>query len=310
MAVLDIDVNVNGAEQLNTLDNTIKEVKKDTEDLGQTAQKTSIDWASFGKTLTGVTVIATGVGLAFKKVIDAGVEMRLGSAQMQKNLEAEETAWNRVKASLSDVLGLTEAKIEHDKAVLLGMQRIESFITGKSIPAIQAETRAIEARTKAMADWKTMFEDSLDSYIDKLSDQIDREEYAEEVRDRYLERQKLREQAYEDELALLDASIDMINKRTEAEIEASQAVEDATESIEDKTEALEEATKATEEATQALQAYSSSAGTISGAEAYAKYAIGYSSTSAIGGANDRAILDALNEIAQSSQDTNDAVRGY
>ena len=306
MAQLDIDIKINGEEK-------VKQLGKDIDDIGKKSEmsKTAI---------LGWTTAIAGAGFAVLKTVEAGAEylkqLEETNDSLVKTVDLENdlaTSFGMVGASLLEATGAWEL---YRETIITVTNALEALAGAEAIRRqAQAEHMKFEEEYQAMlvqnAKWKEAEHKKEMARLKKEQDEADRrEEWLDQVKERFEARQKARVQAYEDELVAVDNMVDAINKQTEAEIEASQAVEDATESIEDKTEALEDATKATEEATQALQDYSSSAGTISGAEAYAKYAIGFSSTSAIGGSNDRAILDALNEIAQSSQDTNDAVRGY
>ena len=305
MANLDIDVNVKGAEKLTKLEQQTEAVSTKTVALGNI-------YADIAGSVVG----------AFGRIWDAG------NAWQEKlndlNNTTEDFAYKSTdvnnalgQTSHSLVKAITDTDL-YKNAVDLLTETLDgwtSIITGKTIEAVgrqrdavQEATEKTEANTKAIRENVKALREQEKAIRDNIKHQLILTRWEEKaLKDREAQALALakEKQAYEDKLKALDASIDAINAETDAQIANSQAKGEAVEVTEDLTQSLNEQADATNKVNTENMTFSSTGETQSGAQSYAQYALGMNLQQPTSD-----MERYLREIAESSRDTNDAVRGY
>jgi len=274
--------------------------------------------------LVGWTTGFIAAGVAIEAVVSAGHEYLTNLEETENKIvtttelqDALTTSFGMMSASILEQTGLWDA---YRESLIMASNALD-VVAGKEaiVRQAKAESMAMEAEYQEMLDenakWKEAeskkelarikTEDDANVRHQKLISDLEEKARAERE---ISNKQKL--DAYELELKVSDEWVDAVNAETNAQIEATQAVDNSTESIDDNTDSKKENTKAAKAATKANEQFQSSAEMISGAEAYAKYATGTSFVKATDRPTSTSTDRVLREIAQSTRDTNNALRGY
>ncbi|MCD6526605.1 MAG: hypothetical protein J7K75_06420 [Desulfuromonas sp.] len=304
MAELKIEARVTGLDEVKQLDKAI-------DDLEVTTKKSNA--AVIGWTV-GLAALATAVGTVTK----AGHEYLTNLEDINNTIvttteleNALSTSFGMASASILEQTGLWDAYRE----VLVSASNALDVVAGKEAIMRQArvESMAMEKEYQAMlkenAKWKAAEHTKELVRIKKEDDANVRHQQLlssleEKARQETESTAKQKHDAYEAELQANDAWIDATNAAIDKEIEHSQAIQDNTGHTEANTQATNDNSQATEKNTES-KTFSSSGEMISGAESYAQHALGYNMSMPTS-PSDRY----LREIAESTRDTNDAVRGY
>ncbi len=290
--------------------NEVKQLDKAVDDLEVSTKRSNAS-------LVGWTAGLTATAYAFSKVAEAGHEYLTNMEDIQNvivtttELETslstsfgmmsasilEQTGlWDAYRESLVmasnalDVIAGKEAIIRQAKAESISMEKEYQEMLKENAKWKEAESKKELARLKRESDANVRHQKLLSAFEAKA--RSERESTA-----------KAKHDAYEAELQALDAWIDATNAAIDKEIEHSQAIQENTGYVDDNTRATDGNTSATDNNTKVKETFSSSAPMISGAESYATHAMGYNMSMPT---NDRY----LRQIAESSRDTNDYVRGY
>ena len=310
MADLKINASVEGLE-------TVKELEKSLESVDKNTKLST-------KSIAGWTVGISAAIYAVEQIAKAGAEYLHNQEALNQSIvttkdlqDALTDSFGMASASLLEYTGAWQAYRE----VLIEVSNLLDAVAG-------AEAIRAKARYEHL-EWEK-------EYQQMLKENIKLEEKRERARERAAEKEaraninsqklltELEEKAqraaereakeYEDKLKAIDASIDAINAETQAQVDNIEVKEKAVEVTDDLVESLNEQADATNKATEEIKTYSQVAP--DGWEGSASYVswqnlqqgVGYMSTNMKQPTSQ--LERYLREIAASTRDTNNAVRGY
>lgn len=327
MAGLDIDIRINGEEKLKNLDKTINDID------GSSSRSLS--------SITKWTVGITAVGVAVYKTLGAG-------AEWLKQLE--ETNNTIVKTvdlenSLADSFGMVGGAIlentgawELYRETLISVGNVLDAIAGKEAILARARKEHIEDEKyyQELLKAKTPL---MKENAKALAEEAKALDEANRALARYNGQQQQKVEAHKEQIEILKELIYIYEEQGRstdelvAKLEKMEATDVlATKSIREKAEALAQSTKETEENTEAIEENTDSVdantdevkqntgaiGSNTSARSKNKHTSGGAGSGEVGTGPYAVYIDPqaqawdlyLREIAESTRDTNDAVRGY
>ena len=333
MASVDINVDIKGVEKIDRLNDELKKVEKSTESVSTKAVAMGNIYAELARVAVEAFVQIHESATEYQNALD---ELNGTTSSLADRQEDLSTSFGQLSASILNTADANSWYNQTLKALDGAMLHITSFITDKSIPALVAEQEAVQKATEA----KKKLKEETEANTKALEAEAKAYEQAQRALSYYNAQQQKKVDAHKEEIEVLheliyiyeeqgrntDELIDKLEKLEEVDVLAKQTIREKAEAIaeatlktEENTQAVEENTQATQSNTSATEAntnateanneakvtYTGTGATVTGAEAYATYALGFNMSQPTS-----EMERYLREIAESTRDTNDAVRGY